>query len=190
MRDVARQAKDLLGASVVIVYPRNHETNKLDTPIIAGDTGRALRLNLTLGRDSVLARLLSESHPHYSADARHDPLLNHIPGDAMLVKPTFAQWHSIKSLAGLPLIAHGETVGLMFVNYRQRHQFDVDEKQIHELFAQQAAVAIQNAEINELQRDLIIKEERNHLSHDLHHLVSQALYGIDLKANNALDALS
>ncbi len=191
LHEVAQQACKLLGADMVMVYRYDREKNLVDVPAIAGETGRAARLSLNLNEDSPLSFLLNRASPYYSADARHDPLL-HPRSDADLDrpgarKPTFIQWHNIKSLAGLPLVAQGEIVGLMFVNYRKRHQFDPDEQQVHELFAQQAAVAIRNAAVHERQRDLIVHDERYRLSRELHHWISQALYGIVLKARNAVD---
>jgi signal transduction histidine kinase len=102
---------------------------------------------------------------------------------------TFTRRQNVKSLACLPLIAQGETVGIMFVNYRSRHQFAPDERQVHELFAQQAASAIKNSQSYELARELIIRQERDHLSREIHHTVSQSLFGIKLQAQNAIHHL-
>jgi signal transduction histidine kinase len=110
-------------------------------------------------------------------------------GEKAKTKTTFIQLHNIKSFAGISLIADGEVVGVMFVNYRTRRQFDTDNRQMHELFAQQAAVAIKNVESGDLARDMIVREERNHLSRELHHSVSQALFGIKLKAQTATSHL-
>jgi signal transduction histidine kinase len=147
------------------------------------------RFDLDLGKENILTRLLHDTCPYYSADAKSDANLvlhaDDVPG-----KRVFVQLQNIKSVAGIPLMASGETVGVMFVNYRGRRQFDPDDRQAHELFAQQAAVAIKNAESNELARDSIVREERNHLSRELHHSVSQALFGIKLKVEDAMKRLS
>jgi len=190
LKEIVQNAADLLHADIVMLYRYHRETHTVDLPVIYGQVGKKFRLNLDLNQENILTRLLSKTQPYYRADAQSDPLLNISPtGEASQntkSKYTFIQRHNIKSFAGIPLIAQGEIVGVMFINYRARHQFDTDEKQVHELFAQQAAVAIKNAEINELEREVIIREERNHLSRELHDSVSQALFGIQLQAQNAL----
>ncbi len=194
LEEIGLSAAMLLDADPVMLYRYHRDRDIVDPPVINGDAGNNFRANLDLSQPSILRHLLKEQpQPFYSPDARTDPLLL---SDASLqatnqagVKYTFIARHNIKSFAGIPLVAQGETVGVMFVNYRSRHTFDEDEKQIHELLAQQAAVAIKNAGINELEREVIVREERNRLSRELHHSVSQALYGIQVQAQNGINAL-
>lgn len=189
LRGIASNAATLLNADIVMVYRYHHATRSLDHPAIVGAILGKAKLNLNLDRDNILTRLLRETQPYYSADARRDPqLIMHSSDDGGDPQhATFVRRQNIKSVAGIPLNAQGEIVGVMFVNYRKRHQFDPDERQVHELFAQQAALAIKNAEVNELSHDLIVREERNHLSRELHHSVSQALFGIVLKADRQMN---
>lgn len=192
LEEIVRSAADLLHADIVMLYRYDRDRRILKPPVVHGYVGGSFRVNLDLSQQNILTYLLNEVQPYYSADAQVDSLLLQIaaePEKDGKSKYTFIHRHNLKSFAGIPLIANGETVGIMFVNYRARHQFDADEKQTHELFAQQAAVAIKNVAINELERELIIREERNHLSRELHHSVSQALFGITLRARNALDDL-
>ncbi|HLF27421.1 MAG TPA: GAF domain-containing protein [Anaerolineae bacterium] len=193
LKEIARNARTLLNADLVMVYRYYRGTHTVDEPVIAGDMGNKYRLNLDLNEDNILAQLLREGKPYYSTDAQHDP---HLVIYAKIErskspksKPTFIQRHNIKSFAGIPLSAGGETMGIMFVNYRRRHPFDPDEQQVHELFAQQAAITIKNVEMNEISRNLVVREERHHLSRELHHSISQALFGIELKAQYALTHL-
>ncbi len=193
LEEIGRSAQSLLKADIVMLYRYDRQRHAVEQPLIFGDFGDEYRLNLTLNHENILTRMLNEIEPYYSADADLDPLLaSHLAdgdGASGWAKRTFTQRHNIKSVAGIPLIAHGDRVGIMFVNYRRRHQFDEDERQVHELFAQQAAVAIKNAESNELERELIVRRERTNLSHELHHSVSQALFGIALQAQNAMREL-
>ncbi len=189
LEQIAERAKHLLTADIVMLYRYHPDTHSVDQPVTCGEIRRKYRLNLDLNGDNILTHLLRKTQPYYSSEAHHDPLLAvHASGEDREMpgtKATFIQHHNIKSFAGIPLVADGETVGTMLVNYRKRHSFDPDERQVHELFAQQAAVAIKNAESNDLARDLIVREERNRLSRELHHSVSQALFGIMLKAQKA-----
>ncbi|HTP11110.1 MAG TPA: GAF domain-containing protein, partial [Anaerolineae bacterium] len=190
---LVNSAAQLLNADIVMVYPYHHDRNQIDPPAIAGHVWGKWRLNLNLTDDNILTRQLHANEPYYSADAQDAAALTFKfdrSGEASgKPKATFIRRQNIKSLACLPLITQGETVGIMFVNYRSRHQFGPDERQVHELFAQQAAGAIKNSQSYELARELIIRQERDHLSREIHHTVSQSLFGIKLQAQNAIHHL-
>lgn len=191
LNEVVRSAAELLNADIVMLYPYDPQKRRISSPICAGDLHGRYHLNLNLSADTILSRLLANSTPYYSADAQNDPLIV-MPSDVppeLPAKPriTFIGRQEIVSLAGLPLIARGETVGIMFVNYRSWHNFGADERQTHELFAQQAAVAIKNVESNEMARELIMHQERYQLSRELHHSVSHDLSSIMFHAQNALN---
>lgn len=193
LEEIAKNAAALLRADIVMLYRYHKDTHVVEPPVVFGELGKKFHPNLDLNQSHILSHLLKETQPYYSADAPSDSLLMALAvveaEKAAKPKSTFIQRQNIKSFAGIPLLARGEIVGIMFVNYRARHQFHPDEKQVHELFAQQAAVAIKNAAINELERELVVREERNHLSRELHHSVSQALFGIKLQAQNAMNRL-
>ncbi|MBI4675891.1 MAG: GAF domain-containing protein [Chloroflexi bacterium] len=188
--EIAQQAAAFLDAGFVMLYRYNRERKTVDPPVIYGELNPTARLNLRLDHETLLTRLLSESQPYYSPDVLLDPELGGTRRADTKNKYTFVKRQNIKSFTGIPLRAGDETVGVLFVNYRRRHRFAAEERQIIELFAQQAALAIKNAESHELARELIVREERNHLSRELHHSVSQALFGIALQAQNALDRLT
>jgi len=191
LNEIGRQARVLLQADVVMLYRYHADTNKVEPPLIFGEVGSHFKPVLNMDHTNLLTHLLRETQaPHYRPDAAQNELpIRDWPGPGERSRKTFVQMHNIRSFAGIPLVVNGETVGAMFVNYRTRHQFDADERQIHELFAQQAAAAINQAESNELARELIIRDERDHLARELHHSVSQALFGIGVKSQIVIDAL-
>ncbi len=191
LNEIGQQARILLNADIVMLYRYHRAAQKIDAPLVFGDVGPDFKPALGLQQDNVLTRLLHETQPYYSPDARQDELLvtPSQSGPLPRNRKTFIQMRNIRSFAGIPLIVKGDTLGVMFVNYRVRHQFDPDERQLHELFAQQAAVAIMNAESNDLAREKTIREERDHLARELHDSVSQALFGIHLKAQLLYDQL-
>jgi GAF domain-containing protein len=81
-------------------------------------------------------------------DTTDDPLFRTRP---------FVIREKIRSCVAIPLVASGQKVGVMFVNYRTSHHFDADEVAIIKLFANFAAVAVQNAQHHELTR---LEQER------------------------------
>jgi PAS domain S-box-containing protein len=61
----------------------------------------------------------------------------------------FARTEETKSCVALPLRAGRDKMGVMFVNYRRQRRFTRDELENIELFGNQAAVAIRNAQLFE-----------------------------------------
>jgi GAF domain-containing protein len=51
----------------------------------------------------------------------------------------FVKREKIKSVAAVKLMTEGEVVGIMFVNYRRRHEFTGAERSLIQLFASSAA---------------------------------------------------
>lgn len=191
LNEIGAKARTLLNADIVMVYRYHAAEPRIEPPLICGAVEARFRPNLDVTQENLLTRLLKETRPYYSPDALHDPLLA-TPADEAGNRPsrskkTFVQRRNIRSFVALPLIAQGETLGLMFVNYFGRRQFDSDDRQAHELFAQQAAVALKNAYSHELARELAVREERVRLSRELHHSVSQALFSIKTKAYHLLE---
>jgi PAS domain S-box-containing protein len=121
-------------------------------------------------------------------------VMNHIEGD-----PTYAPWREAaeargyRSSAALPL-CHGEQVlGALNVYSAEPAYFTAERIQVLQSFANQAAVAIQNAQLFEqvragrehlqaLSRQLLdVQEaERRHIARELHDEVGQALTGLKL----------
>jgi signal transduction histidine kinase len=121
-------------------------------------------------------------------------VMNHIESD-----PTYAPWREAakargyRSSAALPL-CHGEQVlGALNVYSAERAYFTAERVQVLQSFANQAALAIQNAQLFEqvrtgherlqkLSRQLLkVQEtERRHIARELHDEVGQALTGLKL----------
>ena len=67
--------------------------------------------------------------------------------------------------------------------------FGDDDERVIEMLAAHAAIAIENARLHELSRELSIVEERNRLARELHDAVSQKLFGVVLTAESAATLL-
>lgn len=89
--------------------------------------------------------------------------------------------------AGLavPLRLRGQTVGLLAMQHPQPGHFSQQRLDLALAFANQAAIAIENARLYEQAQSLAALEERQKLARELHDSVSQALYGIALGTRTA-----
>lgn len=94
--------------------------------------------------NSAIWKILALDRPHVADDAPGDSLMK---GQQQGRLPPFVVREAVKSSVGLPLKAGDRKVGVMFVNYRSRHRLTGEELTNIELFANQAAVAIRNAQL-------------------------------------------
>jgi signal transduction histidine kinase len=94
----------------------------------------------------------------------------------------------MRSFLGVPIVAKGDVIGAFYLTDKKggRHAlFTESDEQLIELLAAHAAVAIENARLYELSRELTIVEERNRLARELHDAVSQSLFSVALTAEAA-----
>jgi GAF domain-containing protein len=139
LSSIARGTQHALQCDVVTLYTYDQVKDEFGfPPAMAGvqDTKAVLELGLS-ARASVLRNILALDKAYVAKDA---------PSDS-LVGGAFVKREGIESSVGIPLKVGERKVGLMFVNYRSRHRFTADELTNIELFANQAAVAIRNAQL-------------------------------------------
>ena len=116
------------------------------------------------------------NQPQQSDDALHDP---------RGFKPSLAAGDT-RSILSVPMRTRRQVVGAISIfNKRGARGFTDRDAELAMLFAQQAAVAIENARLYEEARGKAALEERQRLARELHDSVSQALYGIALNASAA-----
>jgi signal transduction histidine kinase len=112
-----------------------------------------------------------------------------------LADPHYAPIHSFVRQApwdityNLPLVCRGRALGAIFFYYLPEQEPGEDEKVFLMAVADQAAVAVENANLFAETRGKAVLEERQRLARELHDSVSQALYGIALGARAAREWL-
>src|SRR6185503_14530548 len=79
----------------------------------------------------------------------------------------------------------GAVTGVLMLLHHNPEFYNQHHADLAVAFAQQAAVAIENAHLYEEARDKAALEERNRLARELHDSVTQALYGVTLNAEAA-----
>jgi two-component system NtrC family sensor kinase len=133
---IADSAVTKLGADVATLYLYDPTRDEFPSPVTAGQIYHPEEM-IPPTRDSVVYRMLRQEGLYLAHDAQHDEVMAR----------GFTQREKVKSSAGFSLRVGGEPVGAMFVNYRRPHRFTEGEKNILTLFAQSAAIAIQNAQL-------------------------------------------
>jgi signal transduction histidine kinase len=85
----------------------------------------------------------------------------------------------------LPLVVRDRNLGLLVLVRSMAEPFRADQLRIASAFANQVAIALENANLYEQVHEQAAFDERQHLARELHDSVSQALYGILLGAHTA-----
>ena len=87
------------------------------------------------------------------------------------------------SFLGVPIRYKGRAVGSWYLTDKEcGSPFDQDDEEIVRLFSNQAAVAIQNAQLNEQIQALAVETERTRISREMHDGLAQVLGYINTKA--------
>lgn len=91
----------------------------------------------------------------------------------------------IRGWMAVPLLYQETVVGLLIMHHQEVGAFTAVHAEKAMAFANQAAVAVENARLYSQAQRLSALEERQKLARELHDSVSQALYGIALGARTA-----
>ncbi len=131
-------------------------------------------------RHGLLAAMLSETQPNRSPDIREDPRFQWWP-DAH---------PRMSSFLGVPIVSKEKVIAAFYLTDKiGAKEFSQADQQTIEMLAAHAAVAIENARLYELSRELSVIEERNRLARDLHDSVTQTLFSMSLTAEAAVAAI-
>ena len=109
--------------------------------------------------------------------------------------PRFRGWWprqhpDMRSFLGVPIIARDQVIGAFYLTEKESaDNFDEFDQEVIELLAAHAAIAITNARLYERSRELSILSERNRLALELHDVVSQKLFSLNLSADAAATLL-
>jgi PAS domain S-box-containing protein len=140
LASVAQETKRALDCDAVTVYIYDQSKDRLRHPPIMHGVWyreRASRLP-EVPADSIVLEILR----------REEMLLvDDVASDSLFKDTRFGREEHVESCGAIPLRVGSESVGVMFINYRTTHRFTNDDRTNVELFANQAGVAIRNAQL-------------------------------------------
>ena len=154
LKHIASSAKKELRADIVDLYQYIEEIAEFKLPPILVGKRKQPLVPTKIFSDDVIVKIVEEGQPQYFEKAQEAPLLSgefETEREGM-PEQRFVFREEIESSASIPLRAAGETVGVMFVNYRSPQVFEPGQREQIELFANQAAVALYNARLFQQER--------------------------------------
>jgi signal transduction histidine kinase len=128
---------------------------------------------LRVGVDGICGRVAGSGQPILVQDVTRDERL-------VMLSPG-----QTGSELALPLQIKGRVIGVLDVESERPNAFCATDVAMLQSFANQTAVALENARLYKQAQQLAALEERQRLARELHDSVSQALYGIALGARTA-----
>src|SRR5205823_9344847 len=119
------------------------------------------------------------TRPHLTSDPRSQGFPPHHP--------------PMRSLLAVPIVSRGQILGNLYLTEKEgageAARFTAADEETLARFATQAAVAIQNARLHRLARDLAIREERTRIAREMHDSLAQVLGYVNTKAQAAQELL-
>jgi len=143
------------------------------------ETSRAMQIHFRLDETTLNSRVIAQQKPVIIPDTRDDSemaqLFRRSAGDEL--DTTYGY---IRAWIGLPLIVQGRIIGMLTLDHREPNAYSEQQAELAMAFANQAAIAIENARLYQQAEQAAVSAERNRIARELHDSVSQALYGIAL----------
>ncbi|MCP4363403.1 MAG: GAF domain-containing protein, partial [Chloroflexi bacterium] len=148
LHSVADGTRYALNCDIVTLYGYDEKKGDLNYPPVMVGVQYPARASQRseFFEDYIVFKILMRGQPYIANDVSMDPLFK---------DTRFAADEQIASCVAIPLTVGPEKVGVMFVNYRSLHRFTESELINIELFANQAAVAIRNAQLYQAEQQRV-----------------------------------
>lgn len=150
LQAISDGALKALKCDVVTMYRYDQEKNMIVfPPTVSGQLINRPALNALgeVSRESVVWRLLYSGASLFENDAPNNSNLSTTRVDRKEGYKSFVEREQIRSCAAIVLKIHDRRVGVLFANYRSPHQFNAAEENALLLFANEAAVAINDTDL-------------------------------------------
>lgn len=181
LRKLVDAARDLAGARYAAIGVPEDRNEAFSHFVTAGiSRAQEEAIGPLPQRHGLLGAMLRDTRPYRAEDVSADPRFSYFP----------SAHPRMRSLLGVPILSKGEVVGLFYLaDKRGAAGFDDADEQVIQLLAAHAAVAIENARLYELRRELTVIDARERMARELHDSMSQTLFSLVLNAEAAAAAV-
>jgi signal transduction histidine kinase/HAMP domain-containing protein len=181
---IVSQASRLLGAEAVAVYRLQDTSHTLKIQAAHGLPPEYVDgIEIPVGQ-AIVGRAVLQRQPVAVTNAAQAANL-----DISLIQQDTARYQMLLQMAGhfkgilaVPLMVKDEVYGGIVLYYTQARDFTQEDIELTVAFADQVALALENARLFNQAEQAAILEERQRLARELHDSVTQALYGVTMFA--------
>jgi two-component system nitrate/nitrite sensor histidine kinase NarX len=176
--DQLRQVVDYHGAGILTFKEEQLHFRAYQGMTIASRLGS---LVIPVAGISPLRRAMYDRQPFIIDDVRQEPGLAQEFQEAvgLGIEALFGEAHA---WLAVPLITGYQVIGLLGCTHREPGYYRAEALSLAQAFANQAAIALENAQLYEQAQAAAVVEERNRLARELHDSVTQSIYSASLVA--------
>ncbi|MDJ0774771.1 MAG: GAF domain-containing protein [Mastigocoleus sp. MO_167.B18] len=161
LNHIAWNMLNILGADIVTIFEYIESDREfMALPATAGRL-KIQKKYKEITEQSIPFRLVKRNENIYATQILEEPFFHSFK------KSNFIKEEKIKSTAGILLRVGQEVIGVLFINYRHHHVFSKQEKQIIDILASSAAIAIKNQRwlevLKEVDREIIATLDQKEL---------------------------
>jgi signal transduction histidine kinase len=177
LRKLVEAARELAGARYAAIGVPDEDGDRFAHFVTTGLTrAQEDAIGPLPQRHGLLGAMLRDTEPYRTEDVSADPRFSYFP----------SAHPRMRSLLGVPILSKGDVVGLFYLaDKRGAHGFQDADLRIIELLAAHAAIAIENARLYELSRELTVTDARERMARELHDSMNQRLFSLVLTAETA-----
>lgn len=145
---IADFGRNKLGADVVIYYPLSPTGHPFKPPSVVGELLEPDQMTKSVSSlSSPLIRLIDEWIPQFEPNLNPNSIFSH---QGALPQPSFTEREKIRSVCFIPIGTQKEKLGIVFLNYRRRHEFDSIYRLTVMAFAQALATLASKARYRQI----------------------------------------
>jgi signal transduction histidine kinase len=176
--DQLRQVVDYHGAGILTLKDEHLHFRAYQGLTVVS---RLVSLIIPVAGISPLRRAMFERQPLIIDDVWQEPGLSREFQEAtgLGMNALFGEAHA---WIGIPLTVGDTVIGLLACVHREAGFYRANDLQLAQAFANQAAIALENAQLYEQAQAAAVAEERNRLARELHDSVTQSIYSAGLVA--------
>jgi PAS domain S-box-containing protein len=149
---VTRGIVDLLGGQGAVVFRFEPEDGTLHEIASHGPASAIVRGVVLKPGQGIAGRAVTERKVLVTSDVLREPRVEHTPEQRALLTA-----HGVGAMIGIPLFTHERIIGALVVGDRTGREFSAEELQAVQAFADQTALALENARLYATAQDSLTR---------------------------------